>query len=239
MLQKIAGGSLYWGDCLEIMPTLAAGSVDMILCDMPYGTTQNKWDSVLPLPELWAEYRRICRGAIVLTAAQPFTSWLVSSNYKDFRYEWIWEKEPTGHLNAKKRPMQSHESILVFGAPAYSPQGTVSTLRKRGPKDNTRSENYGKTGVKGAYEQTRTGYPTSILSFAKDRNKLHPTQKPVALFEYLIKTYSNEGDLILDNTAGSGTTAIAAENTGRHWICIESNPDIFMGAMDRIMNHVA
>lgn len=217
------------------MQSLPDASVDLVLCDLPYGTTQNKWDSVLPLDQLWAEYRRVCTGAIVLTAAQPFTSALVMSSPEMFKYQWVWEKEPTGNLNAKRMPMPAHEDVLVFSAGrlTYNPQGLRPTLRKRGASDNSKTSNYG-AQKRQAYEQTVTGYPTTILSIAKDREKLHPTQKPVALMEYLVKTYTNEGDTVLDNTMGSGTTGVACANTGRKFIGIERDPTYFEIAQQRI-----
>ena len=231
------GVTLHLGDCLEIMRELPDASIGMVLADLPYGTTQNKWDSVLPLNELWAAYWRVCKptAAVVLTAAQPFTSALVMSAVSYFKYEWIWQKEPTGNLNAKRMPMSEHESVLVFGRGtlAYSPQGLRPTLRKRSASDNSRTENYG-AQKREPYEQTVTGYPTSILPVAKERGGVHPTQKPVPLFEYLIRTYTNEGDTVLDNTMGSGTTGVACANTGRNFIGIEKDAGYFDIACCRI-----
>lgn len=227
------------GDCLELMPMLAAASVDLILCDLPYGTTQNKWDSIIPLDRLWAEYWRIAKpnAAIVLTASQPFTSALVMSAPDAFRYDWVWEKEPSGNLNAKRMPMPAHESVLVFCrvSTPYNPQGLRPTLRKRTASDNSRTANYGKQ-KRQAYEQTVTGYPSTLVSFAKDRSRVHPTQKPVALMEYLIRTYTNPGAVVLDNCMGSGTTGVAAANTGRRFIGIERDPDYFAIASKRIQD---
>ena len=204
-------------------------SVDMILCDLPYGTTQNKWDSVIPLDELWEQFRRVIKptGAIVLTAAQPFTSLLVSSNWEMFKYEWIWEKtKKTGFLNAKRQPLRNHESILVFydQQPVYNPQGIIPCLKRcdRGSEDGT-GENYGKANPR--YLQTQTGYPCSVLKIRSEGKPQHPTQKPLSLFEYLIKTYSNPGDLVLDPCMGSGTTALAARKTGRNYIGFELSPE--------------
>lgn len=228
---------LFHGDCLEQMQLIPDGSVDMVLCDLPYGTTQNKWDAVIPFDRLWAQYRRVCKpnAAIVLTAAQPFTSALVMSNVKDFKYQWVWQKEPSGNLNAKRRPMPEHEDVLVFspGSVPYFPQGLKPTLRKRSASDNSRTENYGAQKAS-PYEQTVTGYPTSILPVAKERGGQHPTQKPVALMEYLIRTYTNEGETVLDNTMGSGTTGVAARNTGRGFIGIERDLEYFKIAARRI-----
>lgn len=231
----IGNGTFYIGDCFDVMRDLPDGSVDMVLCDLPYGTTQNKWDSVLPLDDLWDAYWRLCDGAIVLTAAQPFTSSLVLSRKRDFKYDWVWQKgKPTGHLNAKKMPLREKEDICVFyrGNSIYNPQGTRPTNHT---VKRTNRGNYGtcsKTTV-----QTVTGYPTNIISFASETG-FHPTQKPVALFEYLIRTYTNEDMVVLDNTAGSGTTAIAAENAGRRWICIERDPEYAAKAIERIRTHV-
>lgn len=229
------------GDCLEILPTIADGSVDMVLCDLPYGTTQNKWDSIIPLDKLWAEYRRICRGAIVLTATQPFSSVVVASNLRDFKYEWIWHKSRvTGVLNAKKQPLRQHESVLVFStkSPPYNPQGLIECdkMASTGVSKVGSSANYGKITqtYDGKYKQTQTGYPRSVLQIASGGSTVHPTQKPVALMEYLIRTYTNEGETVLDNTMGSGTTGVACRNTGRNFIGIERDPDYFAIAEKRI-----
>ena len=233
--RQIGRGRFMLGDCLERMAELPESSVDMILCDLPYGTTQNKWDAVIPFEQLWAQYWRIAKpgAAVVLTAAQPFTAALVMSQPGAFRYDWVWEKEPSGNLNAKKMPMSAHESVLIFGSPIYRPQGLKPTLRKRGASNISKTHNYGAQKPV-AYDQTVTGYPSTVLSIAKDKDKLHPTQKPVALFEYLIRTYTDEGMTVLDNCAGSGTTAIAAERTGRNWICIERDPEYYAKACARV-----
>lgn len=227
------------GDCLELMPWIADGSVDMVLCDLPYGTTQNKWDAVIPFDQLWAEYRRVVRkgGAIVLTAAQPFTSALVMSNPALFKYQWVWEKSvATNFLNAKKQPLRNHEDILVFYAdqPTYNPQ-MVPGERKTSRRIGTKTANYGKADKETFYDSTER-YPLSVQRFGSriDGAALHPTQKPVALMEYLIRTYTNPGDTVLDNTMGSGTTGVAAVNTGRHFIGIERDPGYFDIASARI-----
>lgn len=220
------------------MRDLPDGSVDLVLCDLPYGTTQNKWDSVLPLDALWEEYSRLCRGAVVLTASQPFTTTLISSNLANFRYNWVWHKSlKTNFLNAKRQPLREHEDICVFstGKSTYNPQG----LRKGSISGGNRGTgNYGKWDAnKNAQQQT--GYPASVLSFPNgNAGNIHPTQKPVTLFEYLVRTYTNPGNTVLDNTAGSGTTAIAAENADRRWICIERDPDYAAKAIARIREHV-
>lgn len=222
---------LWCGDCLELMKDIPDASVDMILCDLPYGTTQNKWDSVLPLDALWSEYKRICSGAVVLNCAQPFTTELIASNLRDFKYCWVWKKsKPTGHLNAKKQPLRNTEDIAVFYAkqPTYNPQGTKPTDVM---VSRTNRGNYGECSK--TTRQLVTGYPTTVLEFSTE-NGIHPTQKPVALMEYLIRTYTNEGDTVLDNTMGSGTTGVACANTGRNFIGIERDPTYFQIAKDRI-----
>lgn len=223
--------TLYRGDCLDVMQTIPDRSVDMILCDLPYGTTQNKWDSVIPFDALWLHYARICRGAVVLTASQPFTSTLVMSNPGSFRYQWVWCKtRAVGHLNAKKMPMNAHEDVLVFGRGPYNPQGLVphGKINKRSKS----GDNYGKAGTSNFAEFTN--YPSTLLTFQHDAERLHPTQKPVALMEYLIRTYTNEGETVLDNCMGSGTTGIACVNTGRDFIGIEREPKYFDICVERI-----
>lgn len=239
--QNIGNGTFHLGDCLEVMKQCPDGVVDMILCDLPYGTTQNKWDTIIPFEPLWEQYWRICKpnAAIVLTAAQPFTSALVMSQIEHFKYEWIWCKSrPVGHLNAKKMPMAAHESILVFckdKAP-YNPQDLV--YKPRINKRTSTKGNYGDAGNENLSEYTN--YPRTTLNFdTQQKGKIHPTQKPIELWEYLIKTYTNEGDLVLDNCAGSGTTAIAAENTNRRWVCIEQSEEYANKAVERISKHVA
>jgi site-specific DNA-methyltransferase (adenine-specific) len=223
------------GDCLEIMAELPSASVDMILADLPYGTTQNKWDSVIPLNELWRHYWRIAKpnAAIVLTASQPFTSRLGASAIQHLRYSWVWQKsEATGHLNARRMPMKQHEDVLVFSRqPApYNPQGLLpfnKTVRRGG-----NGGNFGASGKENFQEFTN--YPRSILAFPSDPNTVHPTQKPVSLMEYLIRTYTNEGDTVLDNTMGSGTTGVACQRSGRSFIGIEKDPAYFDIAVKRL-----
>lgn len=226
------------GDCLVEMSNIESKSVDMILCDLPYGTTRNKWDSIIPLDELWEQYERIIKdnGAIVLTAQTPFDKALGASNLKLLRYEWIWEKSrATGHLNAKRMPLKNHENILVFykKLPVYNPQGLVKkprpTIRKGGNGNGT---NYGKSDKDAIQEYEN--YPKAVLKFSSEANTVHPTQKPVELFEYLIKTYTNEGDLVLDNTMGSGTTCVACVNTNREYIGIEMDKDYYDIAVSRV-----
>ena len=226
---------LLQGDCIDRMAEIQSGSVDLVLTDPPYGTTACAWDAVIPFEPMWREVRRVLKpcGAAVFTASQPFTSALVMSNARDFKYQWVWQKEPTGNLNAKRMPMPEHEDVLVFGhGITYNPQGLRPTLRKRSAADNSRTQNYG-AQKRQPYEQTVTGYPTSILPIGKDKG-LHPTQKPVALMEYLIRTYTNEGETVLDFTMGSGTTGVACINTGRHFIGIEKDSAFFDIASARI-----
>lgn len=228
---------LLQGDCLELMKNIVDKSVDMILCDLPYGTTQNKWDSVIDLKLLWEQYERVIKetGAIVLFSQMPFTAELAHSNLKLFRYEWIWKKtEATGFLNAKKMPLKSHENILVFykNLPTYNPQMTEGKPYKY-KKENISSSNYGNSAGTDLIENEGKRYPKSIFTFKKDKG-YHPTQKPVALLEYLIKTYTNEGDIVLDNCMGSGSTGVACVNTGRDFIGIELDENYFNIAKNRI-----
>lgn len=228
--------SLHHGDCLEKMRLIPSGSVDMVMADLPYGTTQNKWDSVIPLEPLWKEYKRICKGAIVLTAAQPFTSVLVCSNLQGFRYDWTWRKpKGTGHLNAKKQPMRDKEDILVFydEQPTYNPQFTAG-LPYKDKSGKGQSTNYGADKRIGEDNDGKR-YPKQVIEFGVvERGTVHPTQKPVALMEYLIRTYTNPGQTVLDNTMGSGTTGVACVKTGRNFIGIERDPDYFAIAEKRI-----
>ena len=231
------------GDCLELMKDIPNGSIDMILCDLPYGTTACKWDTIIPFDKLWEQYERIIKdnGAIVLTSAQPFTSALVMSNPKMFKYEWIWKKErPTNPLLCKKQPPKYHENILVFyqKQPIFNP---TKVLRKEENKRNNKPRNYKdntKADTKKYGEMVLSGnddliYGSNILEIPMQRG-IHPTQKPVALFEYLIKTYTNENDLVLDNCAGSGTTAIACLNTNRQFIVMEKEQKYYNIILKRV-----
>ena len=232
---------LFKGDCLEIMKDIPDKGVDMILCDLPYGKTRNKWDSIISLDKLWEQYNRIIKdnGAIALFAQTPFDKVIGASNLNMLRYEWIWNKKRgTGHLNAKKMPMKQHENIVVFykKLPTYNPQMREGTPYHKKPSKIT-SSNYGKyTPLETISNGER--YPVSILDFsnANEKNRLHPTQKPVDLLEYLIKTYTNEGELVLDFTMGSGSTGVAALNTNREFIGIELNEKYFNIAKDRLEN---
>lgn len=240
------------GDCLDLLPSIPDCSIDLILADLPYGTTRNRWDSVIDLTRLWAHYKRIARGAIVLTAQTPFDKVLGSSNLPMLRYEWIWEKtEASGHLNAKRMPMKAHENVLVFydRLPTYNAQKTSGHVRKTAMRVNRAerpSTNYGAQQGITSYDSTER-YPRSVLTFPTDKQKLrlHPTQKPLALMEYMVRTYSNPGDTVLDNTMGSGTTGVACVNLGRDFIGMEmcdgskpGMPDYFNPACARIMGAV-
>ena len=231
--------NLMQGDCLELMKEIPDGSVDMILADLPYGTTRNKWDSIIPLEPLWEQYERIIKdnGAIVLTAQTPFDKVLGASNLKMLKYEWIWQKpQGTGHLNAKKMPMKNHENILVFykKLPTYNPQMRKG-FEPYTQKSGRGSDNYGEQ-KQVVTVNSGERYPLSVVDFNPNKG-LHPTQKPVALMEYLIKTYTNEGDLVLDNVMGSGTTGVACKNLNRHFIGMELDEGYFNIANDRIESH--
>lgn len=238
---ELLPNNIYCGDCLKLMNGIKDKNIDMILCDLPYGTTQNKWDSVIDLDKLWLQYERIIKdnGAIVLTSQTPFDKVLGYSNLKMLKYEWIWNKlSPTGHLNAKKMPMKKTENVLVFykNLPTYNPQGLIYNPRiKKRSSQSVGNSSYGKHNDENLSEYS--GYPTNLLEFMRESG-LHPTQKPVALFEYLIKTYTNENDLILDNCIGSGTTAIACINTNRKYIGIELNKDYYNITIGRIKEHM-
>lgn len=232
------------GDCLDLMPLIPDNSIDMILCDLPYGvTSQNQWDQVIDPKALWSEYKRIAhdRTPIVLTATQPFASFMIQENIQMFKYDLIWQKnKSTGFLNAKKMPLRNHECILVFykKLPVYNPQKTTGHKPVNSyTKHTTDGTNYGKTlnGITGGGQTDR--YPTSVLSFPVMNNdhpdKIHPTQKPQELFEYLIKTYTNENMIVLDNCIGSGTTALACHNLNRIFIGMERDPHWHQKAIQR------
>ena len=266
---------LYLGNCLVEMKNIAEDSIDLILCDLPYGTTDRSgvdkkgnnrilgWDTVIPLDELWQQYRRVLKptGTVVLTADQPFTSQLVISNLGWFKYEWIWKKKKTtGFLHANARPMKETEDILIFsplGASGcskkanknmtYNPQGLIEKNIKKKNSANRlgkflhQPEHMGKNNKllhETEYEQKYTNYPSEIIEFGLDNGSVHPTQKPVALMEYLIKTYSNEGETVLDNCMGSGTTGVACIITNRKFIGIEMDENYYKIAEDRIKNAV-
>lgn len=236
---------IYNEDCLEGMKRIPDNSVDMILCDLPYGTTACKWDTIIPFEQLWEQYERVIKdnGAIVLTASQPFTSALVMSNPKLFRYEWIWEKTKTANfMHLKRQPGKRHESVLVFykKQPVYNPQMRSGEpyVDKRESRKQSKGT-YGNININNTtVTNTGTRYPKSVISFSNGKSgKMHPTQKPVALFEYLIKTYTNDGETVLDNCMGSGTTAIACLNTNRNYIGFELDETYFNIANERISNH--
>jgi site-specific DNA-methyltransferase (adenine-specific) len=265
---------LLFGDCLEEMDKISDGSVDLICTDLPYGTTDRKgvegkgnnrlleWDTVIPLDQLWEQYRRILKplGTVVLTADQPFTSQLILSNLEWFKYEWIWKKKKTtGFLLANYRPMKCTEDVVVFspgGAAAasrngknmtYNPQGLIEkNVKKKNSAKRLGNflhnpEHMGKNNKllhETEYEQKYTNYPSEIIEFGLDKGNTHPTQKPVALMEYLIKTYSNEGETVLDNCMGSGTTGVACVNTNRNFIGIEMDEEYYRIAKERIENSV-
>lgn len=255
----IEPNSIINGDCLEVMKFIPDKSIDCVICDLPYGITACKWDTVIPFEPLWEQYKRIIKpnGAIVLFGSQPFTSAIVMSNPKWFKYEWIWEKgRASGFVHAKNKPMKAHENILIFSKGTtvhatqsinrmnYFPQLEVGKQYKRKHTSvNTGNLNHAMSKsnlnfVGSVNENDGTRYPRSVLSFSMHNvGNIHPTQKPVALIEYLIKTYTQEGELILDNTAGSGTLAIAAINTNRRYICIEKDEHYFEVMRTRIANH--
>ena len=240
-IADVSDSALFQGDCLDIMPLIPDNSIDMILCDLPYGTTQCKWDSVLPLDKLWTEYKRIItdKGSIVLTASQPFTSALVMSNPKLFKYDLVWDKvnRYTGFLNANRMPLRRHENVLIF----YKKLGTYNKQMGEGkPYDAKRSgsgyEGVGKYKIKDGKNDGQRN-PHSILSIKADVKTeigLHPTQKPLELMKYLIKTYSNENDMVLDNTMGSGTTCLAAKELNRRFIGIEKEVKYYDLAVARV-----
>ena len=238
----------YNEDCLIGMNSIQSDSVDAIISDIPFGTTNCKWDTCLNLDLLWTQYKRVIKpnGAIVLFAQTPFDKVLGASNLSWLRYEWIWEKtQATGHLNAKEMPMKAHENILVFydKLPTYNPQKTTGHKRKvstaEHKKNTPTGDIYGKCKTLTSYDSTER-YPRSVLEFASDRQKinLHSTQKPLALMEYLIKTYTNEGDVVLDSCAGSGTTLVAAKNLARSYIGFELDEKIFSIAENRLLGNI-
>jgi len=220
------------------MKRIPDGSVDCIICDLPYGTTRNPWDSVIPLDALWEQYKRVTKpnAAIVLFTQQPFTSAVVMSNPAMFKYEWIWEKENgSGFLNSHKMPLKVHENICIFydQLPTYNPQMRQG-FKPYACRDKGNSKNYGKMSGNVLSESKGERYPIDVVKFNRDKDKVHPTQKPVDLIAYLVRTYSNEGDTILDNCMGSGTTAIAAIREKRHFIGFELNKEYYKKACERV-----
>jgi len=241
---------LIQGDCLEKMKDIPDKSIDMILCDLPYGTTACKWDTIIPFEPLWKQYKRLIKdnGAIVLFGSEPFSSFLRMSNIKWFKYDWIWDKERgVGMSTVKFRPMKQHETISVFSGDTHK-YYPIKTKRDK-PLDSTNwkfltihseNGNFSSNGKPGRIYTD--SFPTSVLRFHKDKaecnglNRVHPTQKPVALFEYLIKTYTNEGETVLDNCMGSGTTGVACKNLNRNFIGIEKDEAYFKIAKKRLIN---
>ena len=242
---------IYNEDCLEGMKRIPSGSVDMILCDLPYGTTACKWDTIIPFEPLWEQYERVIKdnGAIVLTASQPFTSALVMSNPKLFKHEWIWQKTSASNfMSVKYQPAKKHESILVFckKSPTYNPIKDIADKKSNSNKGKEASSDVYGTNFenKRTYKDTGFRYPSSVRLFSNqsgelnNTNRLHPTQKPVPLFEYLIKTYTNEDELVLDNCMGSGTAGIACRNLNRNFIGIELDENYFEIAKNRILETI-
>ena len=247
----IEPNNVYLGDCLDLMWGIPDGSVDMVLADLPYGTTACSWDSIIPFDQLWFHYKRIVkdRGVVVLFGSEPFSSALRMSNLDMYKYDWKWVKtKVSGFTNAKNKPLNTYEDIIVFsfGVCAnggkimmkYNPQDLIKIdkqmdgTRKKGDEHKLYRKNNEKK-----YVQEFTNYPKNIINIKSESKTAHPTQKPISLFEYLIKTYTNENDLILDNTAGSGTTAIAAINTNRRYILMEKEPEYYEIILKRIDKH--
>jgi site-specific DNA-methyltransferase (adenine-specific) len=241
---RVSGSTFVNADCFDVFPFIEDKSIDAIICDLPYGTTNCKWDSVLPLNDLWNEYKRVIKdnGVIVLTSTQPFTSVLIGSNLKEFKYEWIWQKShATGHLNSKKQPMRQHENICVF----YKKQCTYNPqmIKKSYLDKRTKSGQIENVDVYNSFTKVdrqidvTDGYPKTIQYFATPfkggEGGKHPTQKPLSLMEYLINTYTNEGDTVLDNTMGSGTTNLACIKLNRKSIGIEKEKQYYDVAVRR------
>ena len=227
---------LILGDCLEELKKISDKSVDIVLTDPPYGTTQNKWDSIIPLELMWNELKRIIKdnGCVALFGNEPFSSNLRMSNIKDYKYDWVWNKKAfSNQMMAKKQPLRIVENIIIFNSKIYKPQNLkkLEKLTKQGLK---KTDNIGSFKREKQYFQEYTNYPRNILEFSKDKPSQHPTQKPVALLEYLIKTYTNENDTVLDFTMGSGSTGVAAKNLNRKFIGIEKDQNYFNIAKDRI-----
>lgn len=247
MRRTIVDYDFHHGDCLKLMQRLPDASVDLILCDLPYGTTACKWDAVLPFAEMWEQYRRVAKpnAAIVLTASQPFTTALIASNLKEFAYTWVWDKKfAANFVQAKRMPLRVHEDVVVFcksgKTPAYFPQMVLrdKPIKKGGNKQSSAIP-IRQTGAAAAFAASGKTYdekcPETIIEFnCREGRGLHPTQKPVALMEYLIRTYTNGGDLVLDNCMGSGTTGVACANTGRRFIGMEQDEGYFAIAKERV-----
>ena len=239
---------IYNEDCLVGMERIPDGSVDMILCDLPYGTTACSWDAIIPFEPLWEQYERVIKdsGAVVLFGSEPFSSELRMSNIDLYKYDWYWKKSKAqGFLNAKRMPLKDIETISVFykKLPTYNPQGTIlvnkEIINPKGKREKGRHVSGQNGGVfaEKKYTRTHTNYPRQVLNFGIEGKPLHPTQKPVSLFEYLIKTYTNENETVLDNCMGSGTTAIACINTERNFIGFELDGTYYKKSLERIENH--
>ena len=233
----VSRSTLFNADCFDVFPSIPDKSVDAIIADLPYGTTWQKWDSVLDIKKLWKEYNRIVadNGAIVLFSSQPFTTELINSNIKNYKYTWYWIKDNKGnYLNAKYQPLRQVEEINVFNRHNYYPQGLkeYNKERGRGTGAKTTLMNYSDT-----WKQEKTGYPSNILYYGLDRTGLHPTAKPLSLMEYLVKTYTNENEIVLDNTMGSGTTGLACLNTNRQFIGIEKEKQYYDVAVRRLSEY--
>jgi len=235
------------GDCLELLKDIPDASVDMVLADLPYGTTACKWDSIISMAALWEQYLRVCKpeSAIVLFGSQPFTTQVIASNMRMFKYCWVWEKtRATGYFDVKYRPMKSHEDICIFGQGGvsngsnprmnYYPQGVVELSKPKSRSDRDVNATC-RSAVAAKGQQTMTGYPKSVLRVPSATKTIHPTQKPVELMEYLVKTYTLEGQTVLDNTMGSGTTGVACVNTRRHFIGMELDPVFYGLSRERIL----
>ncbi|WOZ56216.1 DNA methylase [Brochothrix phage BtpYZU03] len=232
--------TIYNEECIDGMKRITDGSVDMILCDLPFGTTACKWDEIIPFEPLWEQYERVIKdnGAILLFGSEPFSSNLRMSNINEYKYDWKWEKEKAGNFQlAKKQPMKKQEDIMVFYKkfPDYKPQGLIEINKtiKNNPTKNGSMGHLQSAQKRKEYVQKYTNYPTEVLRFNNEKG-LHESQKPVALFEYLIKTYTNEGEIVLDNCMGSGTTAIACLNTNRNFIGFELDKEYYDKSIDRI-----
>lgn len=233
--------TIYNMNCLEGMKYIGDKSIDLILSDLPYGTTDCEWDSIIPFEPLWDQYKRIIKdnGAIVLTASQPFTTKLIASNLKWFRYEWIWKKggHVTGFPNANKMPLKNHENVCVFykKLPTYNPQG-IMHIKPKIVKKNSNMQVLGKQNktLQRTHVVRKTNYPKSVLDFPRESKTFHPTQKPIDLFEYIIRTYTNEGEVVFDGCMGSFTTAEACDNTGRNWIGMDIGLDYCKKGRQRV-----
>ena len=236
--------NIYQGDCLELMKFIPDNSIDAVICDLPYGTTACAWDSVIPFDKLWEQYRRICKpnAPIVLFGSEPFSSYLRLSNIKWYRYDWVWEKtKASGFLDANRKPLKIHETISVFSEKShlYNPQGLIKGIYKTGRDVNMDGKVY--RAYKNHEASEYGNYPKSVLHYANPSGvgHLHPTQKPVDLLRYLVLTYTNEGDVVLDNCSGSGSTAVACWKEKRHFICIEKDPVYYEKSVNRIKTEMA